>query len=57
LDLKYKVESSAFVVKSHEATVQGQVKEIGMLRHSLSEHENMIFKFNMKGMYDFCVCL
>jgi hypothetical protein len=53
LDLKYKVESHAFVVKSHEAALHEQAKEIEMLRHMFSEQQKMRFRLKIKGMYAF----
>jgi hypothetical protein len=57
LDLKNKVESRAFVVKSHETDLHEQAKEIEMLRTDLSEQEKMIFRLNMMGMCAFCVSM
>jgi hypothetical protein len=57
LDLKNKVETRAFVVKSHEGALHEEAKEIKMLKHKLSKLEKVIFKFNMKGVYVFCVCM
>jgi hypothetical protein len=57
LDLKNKVESLAFVVKSHEEDLHEETKEIEMLKKELLEQEKVIFTLKMKGMYAFCVYL
>jgi hypothetical protein len=40
-------------VKSHEAALHQQTKEIQMLQHMFSDQEEMIFKLNRMGMYAF----
>jgi hypothetical protein len=57
LDLKNKVESRAFVLKSHEEALHEQAREIKKLNHQLSELEKILIKLKMKGMYAFCVCM
>jgi hypothetical protein len=57
LDLKYEVESRAFVVESDEADLHEQAKELKMLKHELSEQEKMLVILSNNGVYAFCVCM
>jgi uncharacterized protein YuzE len=57
LDLKYEVESRAFVVESDEAYIHVQAKEIEMLKDELSAEEKILIKLNINGMFAFCTCM
>jgi hypothetical protein len=57
LDLKNKVESRAFGLKSHEVALHEQAVEVKKLSHLLSEEEFMIYKLKMKGLYALCMCM